>query len=737
MFWFFVFFIVSGFCSLVYQVTWLRVAMANFGVTTPSISIVLSVFMAGLALGSWAGGRLASRQRSGTARSYLRFYAATEVIIGLSGFVAAPLLGVGHRLLLASAENSWGSTTYYFVSGVLITFALLPFCTCMGATFPLAMAAVRRAFPASSEKSFSFLYIANVLGAMAGCLCSALVMIELLGFRGTMLVAALLNLLVAVGALCFASRFAPDAEKVSEQISPTADVSTMRPNWQLLLLLFMTGLVSLGMEVVWTRQFVPFLGPVVYTFAIILAVYLAATLLGSRIYRSFFQDHFLVTTSTGWQMMALMSGAAALLPLIAADYRLPLPAGIAGGIIRVILGIGPFCALLGFLTPGLLDRVAAGDPRKAGFAYALNTIGCIFGPLLAGFLLLPLGGERWSLLLLALPLFILGALFRESKAARPVSGALLSGGFAFLIVLSLGIIVFTRDYEKKYRERVVLRDHTATVIAAAEGGRKQLLVNGYGMTVLTPVTKMMTHLPLTLLGRPPEKGLVLCLGMGTSYRSMLSWGISATVVELVPSIPALLPFYHADGEQLLGSPNGHIVVDDARRFLGRSNEKFDVIIVDPPPPVSAAATSLLYSVEFYRAVSKRLAPDGIFQQWIPLGEAGTDDPLVKASMAKAIAASFPYVRVFGSFYGLGLHIIASNQPFAVKSPAALSALLQGKAAADLTEWGPYPTPEEQFGDVIRRQASIQDVIAFAPDAPTMTDDRPVNEYYLLRQLSGR
>jgi spermidine synthase len=218
---------------------------------------------------------------------------------------------------------------------------------------------------------------------------------------------------------------------------------------------------------------------------------------------------------------------------------------------------------------------------------------------------------------------------------------------------------------------------------------------------------------------------------------MLSWGISSTVVELVPSIPALLPYYHADGKQILESANGHIVVDDARRFLGRSKDKFDVIIVDPPPPVTTAASSLLYSVEFYREVAKRLAPGGIFQQWIPLRDSNNDDPLVTVAMAKALASSFPYVRVFGSFYDLGLHVLASDRPISMKNSSQLAASLSKRAAADLTEWGPYPTPEEQFNALLRKEASIKEVIALSPAAPVMTDDRPVNEYYLLRQSGIR
>ena len=154
--------------------------------------------------------------------------------------------------------------------------------------------------------------------------------------------------------------------------------------------------------------------------------------------------------------------------------------------------------------------------------------------------------------------------------------------FVVAVVLAIILVTVTKDIESKYKHSIVLRDNTATVMAFGEGMEKSLRVNGIGMTSLTPITKMMVHLPLAFLERTPQNGLVLCLGMGTSYRSMLSWGISSTVVELVPSIQKLLPFYQIDGEKLLHVSNGSIIVDDARRFLERSTQIFDVIVVDPP-----------------------------------------------------------------------------------------------------------------------------------------------------------
>ena len=168
---FFCFFFLSGFCSLLYQVVWTRMAMANFGVTSALVSIVLSIFMAGLALGSWAGGKLAHRLEARGPAFFVRLYGAVELVIGVSGVAVVPLLG-WVRATLNSQQTAWGSANYYFASGLGIALVLLPFCTCMGATLPIAMAALA-ANRAESPRSFSFLYLANVLGAMAGALASA------------------------------------------------------------------------------------------------------------------------------------------------------------------------------------------------------------------------------------------------------------------------------------------------------------------------------------------------------------------------------------------------------------------------------------------------------------------------------------------------------------------------------------------------------------------------------------
>ena len=215
MFWIAIFFFLSGLCSLVYELVWLRLAMAKFGVTTPLVSIVLSVFMAGLGAGSWIAGWATRRYGDRLKFPALRLYGLIELLIGISAVVVPLEFTWGSRLLESSAlQVSISSGAYYFMSGCWLALALIPWCACMGATIPVAMFAIRRGMgrdsdPSKSkdgtgsgprpERSFSFLYVANVIGAVAGA-SIAPALIELYGFHGTLHVAAMLNVVIFVSA---------------------------------------------------------------------------------------------------------------------------------------------------------------------------------------------------------------------------------------------------------------------------------------------------------------------------------------------------------------------------------------------------------------------------------------------------------------------------------------------------------------------------------------------------------
>jgi len=475
----------------------------------------------------------------------------------------------------------------------------------------------------------------------------------------------------------------------------------------------------MGAEVVWIRLYTFYIGPVVYSFAAILASYLVATFAGSKLYRIWSRGGLERDVHLLWVSLAFFS----LLPLLTADSRVAMYP-----YLRVLFGVASFAAVIGFLTPMLVDRWSEGDPDRAGRAYAVNVLGCIVGPLLAGFVLLPLFGERVSLLLLALPWFGMALLGRrKGEPERQL-------GFSYgILVAALALFSFTTDYEALYRG-IVKRDSTATVIAAGEGMKKGLLVNGSSMSGLTPVTKMMAHFTLSHLQQPPRNALVICFGMGTTFRSAMTWDIPVTVVELVPSVPSLFTYYHPDGGPLLTSPRAHIVIDDGRRFLDRSPEKFDAVMIDPPPPINAAASSLLYSREFYSLIKEHLSSDGILQQWFLPG-----DDADEAAETRAITDVFPYVRVFGSVYGkkVGHHFLASMQPIPKRSAEELLARMPPAAVADMLEWGPATTGQRQLALMLDEEMSPRDLIALSPDTPELTDDRPINEYDRLRSMFAK
>jgi spermidine synthase len=706
-------------------VVWLRLSMAQFGVTSALVSIVLSMFMAGLGLGSWGSGRLIRKYGDQVRIPALRLYALIELLIGVSALVVPHQLLWGRAILEHAGLSSSGA--YYLVSGGWIALTLVPWCACMGATIPVAMLAIRKDFVGDSQKSFSYLYLANVVGASVGSI-APLFLIELYGFHGTLKIGALFNTILAASAIALSLR--SSAPKTASSGSVVTPISVSQPprDRRTLVLLFATGLTSMALELVWIRQFTPYLGTMVYAFASILALYLTSTFVGSQIYRRWSQNN-----KQEGQLLWVLIGLFALLPLAAVDPRIRfLPFQIPiWPLMRLAMGIVPFSAALGFVTPMLVDRWSGGDPDRAGGAYALNVVGCILGPLLSGFLLLPFLSERWVSCLFALPWLVIGAWPGwSSEADRSKQQLVPQSQFSYVIVLAAAVLVFvSQGFEDHFGHREVLRDNTATIIATGEGMDKRLLVNGMGITSLTPITKMMAHLPLAFLDHPPQNALTICFGMGTTYRSLLSWGIPSTAVELVPSVPRMFGYFHPDGPALLQSPLSRVVIDDGRRYLERSSEQFDVITIDPPPPVEAAGSSMLYSKEFYSIIKHRLRPDGILQQWLPGG-----DLEVRSAVARALKESFPYVRVMQYGANWGFHFIASSQPIPNRTSAELVEHMPAAAIQDMMEWKFAETPELEFSFLLHQESSVDVLIAGAPLTPAMQDDRPVNEYFLLRDL---
>jgi spermidine synthase len=484
----------------------------------------------------------------------------------------------------------------------------------------------------------------------------------------------------------------------------------------------------MAMEVVWSRAFTPVLKTQVYSFAMIVFTYLGATFLGSWMYRRDIRKNHV--NSNGNLIAAL--AVTAFLPVLANNPKFVVQDFYAGTpeVLSVFILLGsicPLCALLGYLTPSLIDGYAGGQPMRAGRAYAINVLGCILGPLFACYVLLPVFNERHALVLLSLPFIVFWIAFSKSmpRQRRLAFGSL-------ICVALVWTSFFAEDFDgfmlKTETNTTIRRDYAASVIAFGRN-QKWLLVNGIGMTILTPITKFMVHLPMAFHKGPPKSALVICFGMGTTYRSALSWNIDTTVVELVPSVTKDFGFFHADAERAINDPNGHIITDDGRRFLKRTDKKFDVIVVDPPPPVQAAGSSLLFSKEFYDLAKQHLKPGGIVQMWFP----GDNEPATAQAVIRSIYESFPYVRGFPSVRGWGIHLLASMEPIEQLDAEQLTARMPESAKEDLVEWNDSKDAMAYLNKVITNEVSIPALLNPDPKIQ-ITDDKPFNEYFLIRRL---
>jgi len=719
------FFLISGFCALLYQLVYLRLAFSAFGVITPVVSVVLSIFMLGLGIGGWLGGRWIDGFRLKTRVSAIVWYGATEIFIGLGAFAVPAVFSYGRHCLLAAGQSS--SFQYLAWSGLILSMSLLPWTLAMGATLVLGMAFLRE-YPSTEHRTFGILYVANVVGAVLGTAVTAFLLIELLGFRHTLYLAAALNFLIGLSAICWGLMRRTEFAETSMQMAP-AVILKPKAGLEFYGILFLTGFATMAMEVVWTRAFAKVLGPFVYSFASLLTVYLISTACGSLLYR----DDVSKDRIKNKEQLLAWCAIFAFLPVVLADPRWPIMPEIAA-----LFSIAPISAVIGYMTPMLVDELSQGDEARAGKAYAINVAGCVLGPLVSGYLLLPTIGAQQSLILLAVP-FLLISLLRLTHS-RSKSNIAFSCCSALLLVLSF----YCRSWEDASwmpqsltgkREPVVCRDYVATTIACGDGLKKNLLVNGTAMTRQEPSVKMMAHLPLAFHRTPPKSALVICFGMGTTFRSALTWGIPVTAVDLVPGVPRAFSYFWTDAPEVMKNPHAQVVIDDGRRFLARTDQKFDIVTIDPPQPLAAAGSSLLYSKEFYQEVKQHLNPGGIVQEYMP----GTDY-VVLSAVARSLGQSFPHVRVYILLGGWGYHILASDEPFVELNADQLLAKMPPKAIADFEEF--VPSKDKLAGlkrdveTVLGQEISLSDTLAKTPDVLTLSDDRPLNEYCLLRSTNG-
>jgi hypothetical protein len=380
--------------------------------------------------------------------------------------------------------------------------------------------------------------------------------------------------------------------------------------------------------------------------------------------------------------------------------------------------------------------------RSTGRAYAANTLGTILGAVASGFLLIPLLGSSWSMVLVAGLNLSLGVLLLAAAPAEE-RGRFLVPGLGAVAVFAALVFLTGDPYQSVIAARMhergpdwkVFRSYeraTATTVAAGDPGQwrsRALLINGCGMTHLCNEAKLMAHLPY-LLADDPHHMLVICFGMGTTYRSAcLHPDLRVDAVDIVPEVFDCFGEFHPDAERWLNRPGAYRHADDGRNYLLTHPARYDIITVDPAPPLHSAGTVNLYTKEFFQLCKDRLTPGGVLSMWIPPAQE-TEILMIMRSFAEV----FPEGTLWGGVEYPGFYLIGRPQPPRQTPPQLAEVARRLSEMQDLNDWKlgvDYTRPENLENIYLTDSDGINKLVE---RARPVTDDRPYTEFPLWRRM---
>jgi len=739
-------FFLSGAVSLVYQVLWTRQLGLVFGVTIQAASTVLACFMGGLAIGSYLAGRWSDRLRNP-----LRTFAWVEVGIALSALLTPTALTAADRLFVAlvpyldAAPGLTTATRVTLAALVLIVPAVL-----MGTTYPLVLRAASTTADGIRRQA-SLLYAVNTTGAIAGVLLGSIWLVPTLGLRRTFLVGAALNVGVA-GLAWWASRGAPAPAATSDVTAPEASLTTVPLSAQgrlaVLIVIGLSGAVSLALEIIWFRVLVFFLRPTTYAFASMLAAVLAGLAIGSYLVTPWLRRRgnwlaVLGMVEIGVAMLGLLSAFAMVrangvmgwmfgtFAEVPPPYDFVLPLFFAAA-----FAILPTAILLGAAFPmGLvLWTTGAGGQdgrtgQRVGTLYALNVGGAIVGSLAAGFLLIPAIGAQNSLVLVtAIPL--VGGMVLVWLARPSWRGGFVAAAACLFVVIAAALPNVFRDViATRYEDHDILwhaEDAQATVSVVTHGATRTLLIDGmHHASDGADMAGYHRSIGALAVSVHPNPRKILVVGMGggtTAGGASILPDTHTTVVELSPSVIEAGRFFRRINGGINNSNNVTFKVADGRNFLKTTRETFDVITADLMLPHLAGAASL-YSADYFALARRALAPGGIMVQWIP-----QDPELQYKLILRSFVSAFPHVTLWRG----GSIAIGSDRPLRIDPETHALKTAHPKAQAVLAGVG-LGTFDELAAYYL---ANRQQIERYLGTGDMLRDDKPVVEYFLSLPQNG-
>lgn len=703
--------VASGFAGLAYQIVWTQQSTAWLGHESAAVLAVVAAFFGGLALGALAlGSRIERSSRPE------RWYAGCEIAIGAWSIVLALLLKPASGALLTLIGPQPSALWHWSVAFLGTFLLLLPATLAMGATLP----AMERVLATTRTKNvaISTLYSANTLGAVVGVLAAAFWLVPQLGLVRSAIACAVLNFGCAATALSL--------QTVVQDRSPAQPEAASNG---MFVLLAATGLLGIGYEVLIVRALSQIAENTVYTFALLLAVYLIGTAIGAAVYARWLVNASDLERLRSRLLQALAAAClVGTLSLAGAEHIKDWLLSVFGMSMTMALMAEAVIAAIAFLLPtlamGALFSHLSTSARSIGISFGraigVNTLGAAVAPFLFGVLLLPLLGLRLALLLVSLGYLMLVTRSAWSAPLHWVVTAAIVGSIVWAPALETARIPeggrLIAHIEGMMASVSVIED-AASIATLHINNRQQ---EGSSATLLADARQAL--LPV-LLHPAPKRALFLGVGTGlTSSSATIDPALHVDAVELVPEVIAATTHFESSFAPNADRSRLQLLTADARRFVRTSTERYDVIVSDNFHPARSGSASL-YTVEHFASVRERLADGGLFCQWLPLHQLDLD---TLRSIVRSYMTVYPHGSAILATLSLdtptiGLISHRDGEPFDLEHVRERLGSAETFGANDFGMVDDFSL----LGSFI---AGPRFLTKFANGAPLNTDDRPIVAY---------
>ena len=683
-------FTASGFAGLIYESIWSHYLKLFLGHAAYAQTLVLAIFMGGMAIGAWVASRVSPRLRDPLAA-----YALIEAAIGIASlafhgiFVSATEMAFDRVIPALGGPGAVQAFKWSLAAGLILPQSIL-----LGATFPLMTAGVLRLRPGRAGYVVAMLYFTNSLGAAAGVLASGFYFIAAAGLPGTLTAAGVINLAVAAAVFLIRPRQHLGAAPASEPAAPSLAPAEVPKLKLLLAVAALTGASSFMYEIGWIRMLSLVLGSSTHAFELMLSAFILGIAFGGLAIRRRIDASGDAVRMLGWVQVAMGLAALATLPVYGSTFRVmeaamqalaPTQNGYIAfnvtshAICLLVMFPAAFCAgmTLPLITTALL-RERAGE-RAVGQVYAANTAGAIAGVFLAvhvGFELLGLKGliVAGAAIDLGLGVVLLAVV---PGGRRYVQAAGAASALALVVVMGAVHLDAARMASGVFRSGILLtatsaeqvRLHldgkTATVSVTESRGSVALRTNGKsdGAIRMGDGQPMDDEILMVLAGAVPQfvmpearRAAVIGFGTGlTTHTLLASRSLEAVdTVEIEPAILKAAPRFRPFNDRALDDPRSRVYFDDAKTFFSARQGRYDLIVSEPSNPW-VSGVSGLFSIEFYAQVRRHLSEGGLLVQWVHVYE--MTPPLV-ATIINALAANFDDFELWMASHG-DLLVVAS------------------------------------------------------------------------------